>query len=219
MSSNDDTVRQGEALLRTRFSTNTCRRSGGAQRLAGITSVVATGSAIGYGELGGNAESSIFAKAPNQRTTLITHKDHPSAASAPGSSTAAPGGSRRRARSSYACGSPAASWTGRGSRRSCLFPGQIKQALTGWRARRRQRHRRSRLSCRRRAMDHRGFLATLYFDPQVGTSSVPASVRYTPSPIGRIPTQIDYADYRDVGGVKFPSNTSSRGSTAGIRRS
>jgi hypothetical protein len=29
-------------------------------------------------------------------------------------------------------------------------------------------------------------------------------VRYGPSPIGRMPTQIDYGDYRDVAGVKFP---------------
>src|SRR5262245_61549180 len=41
---------------------------GGAQRLAGVTSFIATGSAIGYGDLGGNADFSLFAKAPNQRT-------------------------------------------------------------------------------------------------------------------------------------------------------
>ena len=29
-------------------------------------------------------------------------------------------------------------------------------------------------------------------------------VRYTPSPVGRVSVQIDYSDYRDVGGIKFP---------------
>ena len=29
-------------------------------------------------------------------------------------------------------------------------------------------------------------------------------VRYGKSPIGRVPTQVDYADYRDVNGVKVP---------------
>ena len=29
-------------------------------------------------------------------------------------------------------------------------------------------------------------------------------IRYTASPVGRVPTQIDYADYRDVNGIKFP---------------
>ena len=29
-------------------------------------------------------------------------------------------------------------------------------------------------------------------------------VRYANSKVGRLPTQIDYSDYRDVSGVKFP---------------
>ena len=29
-------------------------------------------------------------------------------------------------------------------------------------------------------------------------------LRYSQSPVGRIPTQIDFADYRDVSGVKMP---------------
>jgi len=29
-------------------------------------------------------------------------------------------------------------------------------------------------------------------------------LRYGGSPIGRVPTQIDYSDYRDVNGIKFP---------------
>jgi hypothetical protein len=48
----------------------------------------------------------------------------------------------------------------------------------------------------------RGFIATLYFDPK--TNLLSRLVRYGPSPIGRMPTQVDYGDYRDVGGVKFP---------------
>jgi hypothetical protein len=29
-------------------------------------------------------------------------------------------------------------------------------------------------------------------------------VRYGPSPIGRVLTQLDYGDYREVSGIKFP---------------
>jgi len=29
-------------------------------------------------------------------------------------------------------------------------------------------------------------------------------VRYAETPVGRNPTQIDYSDYRDAGGVKIP---------------
>jgi hypothetical protein len=47
-----------------------------------------------------------------------------------------------------------------------------------------------------------GTLATLYFDDQSGL--LVRMVRHGRSPIGRVPTQVDYADYRDVGGIKFP---------------
>ena len=48
----------------------------------------------------------------------------------------------------------------------------------------------------------RGMLATLYFDQQSGL--LLRVVRYGKTQIGRVPTQIDYSDYRDVGGVKMP---------------
>ena len=48
----------------------------------------------------------------------------------------------------------------------------------------------------------RQFLATLYFDPDTGL--LRRLVRLGPSPVGRVATQIDYKDYRDVGGIKFP---------------
>src|SRR2546430_10448456 len=47
-----------------------------------------------------------------------------------------------------------------------------------------------------------GTLATLYFDDATGL--LVRMVRHGRSPIGRVPTQVDYADYRDVGGIKFP---------------
>src|SRR5207244_3450849 len=48
----------------------------------------------------------------------------------------------------------------------------------------------------------RGSVASLYFDQTSGV--LVRVIRYTPSKIGRVPTQVDYSDYRDVGGVKFP---------------
>src|SRR5437879_1912774 len=42
----------------------------------------------------------------------------------------------------------------------------------------------------------------LYFDPQSGL--LLRMLRYNDSPLGLNPTQIDYADYRDAGGVKIP---------------
>jgi photosynthetic reaction center cytochrome c subunit len=42
----------------------------------------------------------------------------------------------------------------------------------------------------------------LYFDQQSGL--LLRQVRYAETPLGRNPTQIDYGDYRDAGGVKIP---------------
>jgi len=42
----------------------------------------------------------------------------------------------------------------------------------------------------------------LYFDQK--SNLLLRMVRYTDSPLGYNPTQIDYADYRDAGGVKIP---------------
>jgi hypothetical protein len=48
----------------------------------------------------------------------------------------------------------------------------------------------------------KGILVTLYFDRQTGL--LLRELRYGNSPIGRVPTQIDFTDYRDVGGLKLP---------------
>ena len=44
--------------------------------------------------------------------------------------------------------------------------------------------------------------ATLYFDAESGL--LVRQLRYASSPVGRMPTQIDYSDYREVSGVKIP---------------
>jgi hypothetical protein len=47
-----------------------------------------------------------------------------------------------------------------------------------------------------------GIIISLYFDQKTGLLT--RSVRYTDSPVGKIPVQADYEDYRDVAGVKIP---------------
>ncbi|HEY2822014.1 MAG TPA: c-type cytochrome [Candidatus Acidoferrum sp.] len=42
----------------------------------------------------------------------------------------------------------------------------------------------------------------LYFDAQTGL--LVRLIRYTETPLGRLPTQVDYADYRDADGAKVP---------------
>ena len=199
---NDDLVRQAEGLpTADQILDKYIQALGGAGRLAAITSFAATGSAIGYGELGGNAEFKVFAKAPNQRTTLITYKDHPER----GISTWIFDGrtgwikTPRGLLTEYELNG--GELDGARLEAQLSFPGQIKQSLTNWRGAARQSiGDRDFLTVQ--GSGPRGFLATLYFDAQTGLLT--RLIRYTPSPIGRIPTQIDYLDYRDVGGVKFP---------------
>ena len=199
---NDDTIRQGQGMpTADQILDKYIAAIGGAQRLAGITSFIATGSAIGYGELGGNAEFSIFAKAPNQRTTLITYKDHPERGISTWIFDGRTGWIKTPRALLVEYELTGGELDGARFEAQLAFPAQVKQALTGWRGGARQ-------SVGDRDLlvvqgnGPRGFLATLYFDP--ATNLLARVVRYTPSPIGRIPTQIDYSDYGDVGGVKFP---------------
>jgi len=173
---------------------------GGADRLARITSFVATGTAIGYGELGGNADFTLFAKAPNQRAILISYKD----TQRPASSWSFDGKTGwiktpRGLLGEYEL--IGSELDGARFEAQLAFPGQLKPALSNWRgAANRSIGDRDFLVVQ--GSGARGFMASLYFDPKTGLLS--RTVRYGPSPIGRMPTQIDYADYRDVGGVKFP---------------
>ena len=197
----DDAVRQedGQATA-DQVLDNYLQALGGAQRLAGLTSFIATGSAIGYGDLGGNADFSLFAKSPNQRAIVISYKD----TQRPSSVWSFDGRSGwiktpRGLLGEYEL--VGSELDGARFEAELLFPGRIKQALTTWRG-----------AATRSIGDRdfavvqgsgpRGFLATLYFDPK--TNLLSRMVRYGPSPIGRMPTQIDYGDYRDVAGVKFP---------------
>ena len=174
---------------------------GGAQRLAGVTSFVATGTSVGYGDLGGNAQFTIYAKAPNQRTTEITFKDHPER---PNSTWAFDGrsgwiNSPRGLLGQYEL--VGGELDGARLEAQLAFPAQIKQALTNWRGGARQSVG-DRDVLVVQGSGPRGLLATLYFDPQ--SNLLTRLVRYGPSPVGRMPTQVEYADYRDVGGIKFP---------------
>ena len=174
---------------------------GGAQRLAGLTSFIATGTSIGYGEFGGDGDFTIYAKAPNQRTTLITFKDHPDRGDSVWAFDGRSGWIKtpRGLLGEYEL--VGGELDGARLEAQMAFPGQIKQVLNNWRVGlRRTIGNRDFLVVQ--GTGPRGLLATLYFDPQ--SYLLVRLVRYAPSPVGRVPIQIDYSDYRDVVGIKFP---------------
>jgi photosynthetic reaction center cytochrome c subunit len=174
---------------------------GGAERLQGLTSFVATASGLGYEGLGGGGSVQIFAKAPDQRTTIIQFKDHPER----GDSTRTFNGrvgwikTPRALLKEYEL--TGSELDGARLDAELSFPAQIKRVLTNL-------HAGFPDSVTGRDVQvvqgtgPRGLLATLYFDKESGL--LVRLVRYGRTPIGRVPTQVDYSDYRDVGGIKFP---------------
>jgi photosynthetic reaction center cytochrome c subunit len=170
---------------------------GGAQRLASLTSFVAKGTSSGYGPEGEKRPVEIFVKAPAQRTAIIhtLDGDNTTAYDGRGGWLAAP---HRPV--------PVLPLTGQELDAARLdaelaIPARIKEALTKWRT-----GPPSTINDRDvqvvQGTSAAGVTATLYFDKESGL--LVRQVRYVDSPVGRMPTHVDYSDYRDVSGVKLP---------------
>jgi hypothetical protein len=169
---------------------------GGAQRVRALTSYVAKGVSLGYGPEG-ERPIEIYAKAPGQRTTII-HTDNGS------STTTVDGQSAWIAavlRPVDVLAISGHELEGVRLEAALAFPGGIKQVLANWRV------------GFPTAVGDRdatpvqgttpgGALATLYFDTESGL--LVRMLRFAESPVGRIVSQTDYDDYRDVGGLKMP---------------
>jgi photosynthetic reaction center cytochrome c subunit len=174
---------------------------GGAQKLAGLKSFIATGTQEGYVDVKGGGQFQIFAQAPDKRTVQIRFPDAPDR----GDQTRSYDGkigwvtTPRALLGIYQV--TGSELDGHRLDAELAFPGQIKQALTNLRIGYQD-------SIDGKAVQvvqgngPRGLLATLFFDAQTGL--LVRLVRFSRSPIGRIPTQVDYYDYRDVNGIKFP---------------
>jgi photosynthetic reaction center cytochrome c subunit len=171
---------------------------GGAQRVAGRASFVAKGLYRGFDDQD-KSELEIFAKAPAQRTTIVHTLSGNSTTTYDGRNgwIAAPETEKPV---------PLLAITGQELdgvklEAELLFPVRIKEALGKWRV------------GPPATIDDRevrtvqgttagGATATLCFDAESGL--LVRLVRFSESPVGRIVTQVDYADYRDVAGVKMP---------------
>ena len=174
---------------------------GGAQRLRTITSITATGTSVGFGGFGGGGAVQFFAKAPDQRSTVIEFK----AATKRDASIRSYDGKTGWIKTPLTVlGEYQLSGNeldGAKLDAQLAFPGQIKQVLTNLRTL--QPATINDVECDVVQGNGPGrIFVTLYFDQATGY--LVRTVRYAASPIGRMPTQVDYADYRDVDGVKLP---------------
>jgi photosynthetic reaction center cytochrome c subunit len=193
---------------------------GGAQKLAGLKSYVATGNSVGFGGFGGGGKVHIYAKYPDQRTTLIQFD----AATGRGDEARTYNGQAGWMMTPLAVLTDyqlsGAELDGAKLDAQMGFPGQLKQVLTNLRvslpttisdlpgpSSQTSKDSGEGLGKDRavyvvQGTGPRGMLATMYFDQTSGL--LLRVVRYGKTPIGRVPTQVDYSDYRDVGGVKMP---------------
>ncbi len=81
------------------------------------------------------------------------------------------------------------------------FPSRLKDALTGWKVGAPDTINDKPVQVVQ-GTGASGALATLYFDSDSGL--LVRQLRYAESMVGRMPTQVDYSDFRDVAGVKVP---------------
>jgi photosynthetic reaction center cytochrome c subunit len=171
---------------------------GGAEPLARLTSLVARGTYQGYDDTDKSAVE-IFARAPGQRTTIVHTLSGDSTTTYDGRAgwIAAPETEKPV---------PLLALTGQELdgvklEAELFFPAGIKQALGNWRVG-------APMTIGDREVQPvqgtttGGATATLCFDSKSGL--LMRLVRFSDSPVGRIVTQIDYADYREVGGIKMP---------------
>jgi photosynthetic reaction center cytochrome c subunit len=192
--------------------------SGGAQRLAGLTSIDAKGSSVTFGGYGVGTVQ-IVAKAPDKRSTIILFNEADR-----GDQIRTYDGRTGWVRTplnilgEYELAG--GDLDGARFDAQLSFPGQIKQTLTNLKTGpptsindlpgpTAQSSLQQGVTLGQthpvnvvQGTGPRGLLVTLYFDRQSGL--LLRELRYGNTPIGRVPTQIDYSDYRDVNGVKLP---------------
>ena len=171
---------------------------GGPQRLSALTSFVAAGGYTGFDDPE-QRPVEIFANAQGQRTTIVHGPSGDTTTTLDGRNGWIAGPLAERP-------VPLLSLTGQELdgvklEAEIFFPARIKQALTNWRVGFPTEVDGKEVKVVQ-GTTAGGGTATLCFDDT--TSLLVRLVRYAESPVGRIVTQVDYSDYRDVAGVKIP---------------
>jgi photosynthetic reaction center cytochrome c subunit len=172
------------------------QESGGADRVGKLTSYVATGTYAGFNTGDAAVPIEIYAKAPNQRTQIVRTFEGDAVRTFDGRSAWAAEGWRQI---------PLMTFTGGnliGARVEAVtaFPAGIAKAFARWQGT---------LS----TIDDRNITilqgtnegelpVNFYFDEETGL--LVRTVRWSRTTVGTIPTQTDYSEYRDVGGLKLP---------------
>src|SRR5436190_14059450 len=168
---------------------------GGAQRLANLTSFAGKGTFIGFETEQTKVPVEVFAKAPALRTTIVHTRIGDSVRNYDGRAAWIAAPDRPL---------PLMTMTGGnldGAKIDAIlsFPAQIKQAFSQWRVGA------TGIDDREvrvvQGTNPRQPPVNFYFDD---SGLLVRVVRFADTAVGRVPTQIDYSDYREVAGVKMP---------------
>lgn len=172
---------------------------GGAERLAALTSFIAKGTIEGYDTYHVKVPLEIYAKSPNQRK-MVYHTQN-------GDSTTVFDGQRGwlaavdRPLPLLAL-LPGAELDAAELDADLCFPGGIKRALNQWKTGFPVTTIDDKEVNVIQGMGSGGSRFKLYFDAKTGLLA--RQLRYTDTPVGMVPTQTDYSDYREVAGVRMP---------------
>jgi hypothetical protein len=170
---------------------------GGAQKVAALNSITARGTYGGFNTGGADLPIEINAKAPNQRMQIVRAPDAENVKVFNGQKAWVAEGWRPLPLMELTAGNL------EGARLEALtvFPATIKDAFTGWQV-------------GTGTIDDKpvqvlqgrsgGMPMNFYFDD---AGLLVRTVRWNRTPVGTVPTQTDFSDYRDVAGVKIPFKT------------
>lgn len=201
--------------------------SGGAQKLASLKSIDATGLQAGFGGFGGGGNTEIVAQYPDKKSTIILFRAETQRGDQIRAYDGKDGWVRTPLNVVGEYQLEGGDLDGARFDAQLMFPQQIKQILSNVRsgnqtsisdlpvsesqaAIQRQQGQAAGPKTYRvnvvQGTGPRGLLVTLYFDQQTGL--LVRELRYSQTSIGRVPVEVDFEDYRDVNGIKLPFHIS-----------
>lgn len=173
--------------------------SGSAQSLAALTSWVAKGTYEGYNTYHVKVPVEIYAKAPAQRSLFAHTQIGDNSEVFDGRNGWVAGLDRPLPLLALL---PGPELDGAKLDAMIGFPGEIKQALSDWKTGFPPTTIDDKLANIIQGTGAGKTRVKLYFDAKTGLLA--RQVRYADTPIGMVPTQVDYTDYRAVAGVQLP---------------
>jgi hypothetical protein len=195
--------------------------SGGAAKLANLKSIDAKGSQAGFGGFGGGGNAEIAAQFPDKKATIILFRAETGRGDQIRSYDGKVGWVRTPLNVVGEYQLDGGDLDGARFDAELMFPQQIKQILTNLKSGNQTTisdlpESESQSAVQKGPVQQRtlrvnvvqgtgprGLLVTLYFDAQTGLLA--RELRYSQTSIGRVPVQVDFADYKDVDGYKLPT--------------